>query len=113
MKTIFYLGFLMAFAISCNEPGAGNMVAGENDSSGIDRTILPIREPASPTYTELDARDAKAPQRFEVTAPQGAPNVVVVLLDDIGFGAARYFWRTLQYANTRPRCQTRLDVQLL
>ncbi len=57
----------------------------------LDRTILPIKEPARQTYKELDARNAKAPDRFEVKAPEGAPNVVVVLIDDIGFGASSTF----------------------
>ena len=57
----------------------------------IDRTILPIPDPQSPAITELDARNAKAPPRFEVKAPKGAPNVVIVLLDDIGFGTASAF----------------------
>ena len=57
----------------------------------INRTILPVPEPQPPTITELDARNAKAPPRFEVKAPQGAPNVVVVLLDDIGFGQSSAF----------------------
>src|SRR5947209_1027206 len=57
----------------------------------IDRSVLPVPEPQPPTITELDARNAKAPPRFEVKAPQGAPNVVVVLLDDIGFGQSSAF----------------------
>ena len=52
---------------------------------GLDRSVLPIAEPEYPRATELDARDAKAPPRFEVKAPPGAPNVVVFLIDDIGF----------------------------
>ena len=52
----------------------------------INRTVLPVPEPQPPTITELDARNAKPPPRFDVKAPKGAPNVVVVLLDDIGFG---------------------------
>ena len=39
----------------------------------INRTVLPVPEPQSPTITELDARNAKAPPRFEVKAPKGAP----------------------------------------
>jgi arylsulfatase len=39
----------------------------------LDRTVLPIAEPKRPTYSELDARKAKPPARFEVKAPQGAP----------------------------------------
>src|SRR5437773_10088231 len=57
----------------------------------INRTVLPVPEPQPPTITELDARNAKAPPRFDVRAPKGAPNVVVVLLDDIGFGQASAF----------------------
>jgi arylsulfatase len=57
----------------------------------IDRTVLPVPEPKVPTFTALDARDVKPPPRFEVKAPTGAPNVVVVLLDDIGFGQSSAF----------------------
>ena len=56
-----------------------------------DRTVLPIPEPQRKPITELDARKAKAPPRFEVKAPQGAPNVVIVLIDDIGFGHSSAF----------------------
>jgi arylsulfatase len=56
------------------------------DPTGLDRTVLPIAEPNYPHATELDARNAKAPPRFQVKAPAGAPNVVVFLIDDIGFG---------------------------
>jgi len=60
-------------------------------AGGIDRTHLPVAEPKPRTYTELDARKAKAPARFEVKAPKGAPNVVIVLIDDIGFGGPSTF----------------------
>ena len=53
--------------------------------------MLPIHEPQPKTITTLDARDAKAPPRFEVKAPEGAPNVVIVLIDDIGFGHSSAF----------------------
>ena len=58
---------------------------------GLDRTVLPVPDHRFPTITALDARDAKAPPRFEVKAPKGAPNVVIVLLDDIGFGQSSAF----------------------
>lgn len=57
----------------------------------IDRTVLPIREPSYPESTVLDARDAKPPPRFDVKAPAKAPNVVIVLLDDVGFAASSAF----------------------
>ncbi len=57
----------------------------------LDRTVLPIPEPKYPHITQLDARKAKAPPRFEVKAPAGAPNVLVVLIDDMGFGQSSVF----------------------
>ncbi|MEL6117615.1 arylsulfatase [Photobacterium sp. SP02] len=64
---------------------------GQAASGELDRTTLPIAEPEPPTYTELDVRDTKPPPRFEVTAPEGAPNVIIVLIDDLGFGATSTF----------------------
>ena len=62
----------------------------------LDRTSLPIQEPERPTYSELDVRNAKAPPRFEVKAPIKAPNVVIVLIDDVGFGATSTFGGPIQ-----------------
>jgi arylsulfatase A-like enzyme len=56
-----------------------------------DRTVLPIPEPRRPTFTELDVRNAKAPPHFEVRAPAGAPNVLLVLIDDLGFAGTGTF----------------------
>lgn len=57
----------------------------------LDRSSLPIREPIRKTYKELDARNAVAPPLFEVKAPQAAPNVIIVLIDDMGFGVSEAF----------------------
>jgi arylsulfatase len=57
----------------------------------LDRTVLPIREPERPITTELDVRNATPPPRFEVKAPAGAPNVLLVLLDDLGFAGTSTF----------------------
>ena len=60
-------------------------------ADGLDRTVLPIREPSDPPIATLDVRNAKAPTHFNVTAPKGAPNVVIVLIDDMGFGQSSAF----------------------
>jgi arylsulfatase A-like enzyme len=57
----------------------------------LDRTVLPIPEPTYPPITELDARKATPPPRFEVKPPDGAPNVLIVLIDDMGFGMSSAF----------------------
>jgi arylsulfatase len=59
--------------------------------TSIDRTVLPIQEPARQAVTEIDARNVTPPPRFEVKAPAGAPNVVIVLIDDMGFGVPSTF----------------------
>ncbi len=88
IKGVSLLTSLVALTGAVEQP---SIVLGATDSSGIDRTILPIKEPTYPESTVLDARDAKAPPRFEVKAPAKAPNVVIVLIDDIGFGASSAF----------------------
>jgi arylsulfatase len=68
-------------------------VAGPAAAAGqaLDRTVLPIAEPARKTYTEVDVRKVDKPPRFKVKAPEGAPNVVIVLVDDLGMGAVTPF----------------------
>src|SRR6266704_4762668 len=85
------LSLLTTAAALTGAVGQQSTVLGATDSSSLDRTVLPIKEPIYPESTVLDARDAKAPPRFEVKAPAKAPNVVIVLIDDIGFGASSAF----------------------
>jgi arylsulfatase len=75
---------LLALA-GCAAPGNNGPAPGGKGVQ-LDRTVLPIAEPLVPTITEEDARKATPPPRFEVKAPEGAPNVVIVLIDDMGFG---------------------------
>lgn len=70
---------------------AGTMPASAADTAGMDRTILPIAPPKIAPITEFDARKVKAVENFTVKAPARAPNVVVILLDDLGFGATKPF----------------------
>jgi len=82
------------FTISCKQPTQQKDTATATATSvtnELDRSVLPIREKYYPAQTELDARNAKAPERFEVKAPEKAPNVVIVLIDDIGFGHSSAF----------------------
>ncbi|BFU96516.1 MAG: Sulfatase [Nitrospira sp.] len=83
-----------AFAVSAMMMATNVNAADTLDPSAqlrIDRTVLPIQLPKRPLYNELDVRKAKAPPHFEVTAPAGAPNVLVVLVDDLGFAGTSTF----------------------
>src|SRR6476661_4272212 len=89
---------IAALSFGCTQENATSNTAAAS-SDGLDRTVLPIAEPKRQTYKELDARNVKAPERWEVKAPQGAPNVVVVLIDDIGFGASSTFGGPINLPN--------------
>jgi len=63
------LGLTLAITAACGGPAPQQSAA----PGSIDRTVLPIPEPNVVPITEVDARNAKAPARFQVTAPQKAP----------------------------------------
>ncbi|GAA4859446.1 arylsulfatase [Saccharopolyspora rosea] len=59
----------------------------------VSRERLPIPGPERPSANALDVRDQRPPFQPQqpLTPPEGAPNVVVVLVDDMGFGAPSAF----------------------
>ena len=82
---LFFAAIIAALSLSCNQQQTNSATTEGNTASGDpDRTVLPIKEPSYPDDTTLDARNAKAPARFEVKAPAKAPNIVIVLIDDQG-----------------------------
>src|SRR5580698_4533729 len=90
--TAYYI-LMTLMLVSCNNNNQSEQTASsaQNADSGLDRTVLPITGPSYPADTTLDARNTKAPARFNVKAPAKAPNVIVVLIDDIGFGQSSAF----------------------
>jgi arylsulfatase A-like enzyme len=62
-------------------------------SDPIQREILPIPDKAYEGELPFDAKDpaAKFPPIEPLRPPEGAPNVLVILLDDVGFGASSAF----------------------
>jgi len=59
----------------------------------IARTVLPIPDQPHVGLTTYDAKDPDThyPPIKDVRPPKGAPNVLVILLDDVGFGATSAF----------------------
>ncbi len=59
----------------------------------VQRTILPIPDRQHVGVTTYDAKDpdTKFPPIERLLPPKGAPNVLVVLLDDVGFAASSAF----------------------
>ncbi len=59
----------------------------------VSRTVLPIPERAHVGLTTYDAKDPDThyPPIESVRPPEGAPNVLIVMIDDCGFGASSTF----------------------
>jgi arylsulfatase A-like enzyme len=62
-------------------------------SPALQRSILPIPDAQHVGLTTYDAKDpaTKFPPIVPVRPPKGAPNVLLVLLDDVGFAASSAF----------------------
>ena len=55
----------------------------------MQRTMLPIPDRQAPGLSTYDAKDPATayPPIEPLLPPKAAPNVLIVLLDDVGFGA--------------------------
>ena len=64
-----------------------------NQSDKLSRSILPIPDSQHVGLTTYDAKDpdTKFPPIEPLRPPKGAPNVLLVLLDDVGFAASSAF----------------------
>jgi arylsulfatase A-like enzyme len=67
----------------------------------VQRQILPIPDQPHVGLTTYDARDPDTtyPPIQDLRPPAGAPNVLVILLDDVGFGASSAFGGPCQTPN--------------
>ena len=65
----------------------------EGKAAGIGRMALPIPDRGHTGAILYDAKDpeAKFPPIRPIRPPDGAPNVLIILLDDVGFGASSAF----------------------
>ncbi|MBC7451976.1 MAG: sulfatase-like hydrolase/transferase [Cytophagales bacterium] len=57
----------------------------------FDRTALPILPHAFAGTVDTNAASSKPDFPIEVSAPEGAPNVLIILTDDVGYGASSTF----------------------
>jgi arylsulfatase len=84
------LGWLAAsgrLALAEDKPGQSN--AATQPPAGGD--VLPKPPQPFRGTINLRAKDSKSDFPQPVQAPKGAPNILLVLLDDVGFGATRTF----------------------
>jgi len=64
-----------------------------NERDKIQRSVLPIPDRTHVVLTTYDAKDpnTKFPPIEPLHPPKNAPNVLIILLDDVGFGASSAF----------------------
>ena len=96
MKLINLLKISAIVAIAAQFPALG--ADGDAEQSlktahSLDRSVLPLPNTIDPKVVTYDAKnpDSKYPPIPQLNAPKGAPNVMIVLIDDVGFGASSTF----------------------
>ena len=72
-----------------------------NGNDVIPRHMLPIPDVTPIALTTFDAKDpdTKYPPIRQIRPPAGAPNVLVILIDDAGFGSSSAFGGPCQTPN--------------
>jgi arylsulfatase len=60
-------------------------------TAAIAQDVLPRPEPSFKGYIGREAKESTTDFPKEVAAPKGAPNILVILTDDVGFGATSPF----------------------
>ncbi len=83
---------LMVVIFGCNQPNTKTETAETKTEPGeFDRTVLPIQPHPFAGTVDTNASQSKPDFPVEVSAPKGAPNVIVILTDDVGYGASSTF----------------------
>ena len=64
-----------------------------SEQDKVQRTVLPIPDQPHVGLTTYDAKDpdTRYPPIRQLRPPTGAPNVLILLIDDVGYGASSAF----------------------
>jgi hypothetical protein len=92
-RRIILLGSTSIVAASALLP-----VQAQSPVEGRDVLPIPNRKPVGLTTYDAKDPDTKFPPIRQLRPPAGAPNVLVILLDDVGFGASSAFGGPCQTA---------------
>src|SRR5882724_6311574 len=97
-KLKFTLIIALAVIISnCNQPQTKNETTAATTAPGeFDRTVLPILPHAFAGTVDTNGSQSKPDFPIEISAPKGAPNVLLIMTDDVGFGASSTFGGPIQ-----------------
>jgi hypothetical protein len=100
------LGALLLAAIA---PAAAQQVTGTLGSADATTTIngkqIPPPPPKFGGVIKEDAKDSTPWWPPRVVPPKGAPNVLLIMTDDQGYGVAEHLWRRYPDPEPGPLCQ--------
>jgi arylsulfatase len=92
---IFFASIVVVLIFSCNQQQHNIEKATSTENKSVegdfDRTVLPILQHPFAGTLDTNASQSKSDFPIEVSAPKGAPNVLLILTDDVGYGAASTF----------------------
>ncbi len=95
---LLLIGVFAMITFGCNQPKTdtpktetAQATATATAPGEFDRTVLPILPSAFAGTVDTNATQSKSDFPIEVAAPKGAPNVLIILTDDVGYGAASTF----------------------
>jgi len=89
MKLSVSVAVILASVAACNAALAETKVDAAADE--FNRTVLPIPDQPFKGKNGLRPSDSVKDFPAEVKAPKGAPNILLILTDDVGFGASSTF----------------------
>ena len=102
MKSNNYFLFLVIIGsvvidAGCNQVDQKAQEPAEKTSkTDFDRTVLPILPHPFAGIVDTNAIQSKSDFPVEVSAPEGAPNVLIIMTDDVGYGASSTFGGPIQ-----------------
>jgi hypothetical protein len=118
MKTGIHRWALLALAVlamAIAGPGLAQQVTGVLGSPSATASIsgkqLPAPDPKFAGVIQDDALQSKPWWAPRIVPPKGAPNVLLIITDDAGFGVPEHLWRRHPDAGDGPHRQRRTALQ--
>jgi len=94
-NSLLLVGVFMMLFVGCNQPdqktSTTEATTASTKAGELDRTILPFPDPGFSGTIDSNAVDSKPDFPVMPAAPKGAPNVILILTDDVGYGASSTF----------------------
>ncbi len=100
MKYLFKPAFVFIILISLYACSTGSETSADQTTSQSESNHIPYADPEFKGTISTTYQESKADFPLPFKAPEGAPNVLIILLDDVGFGMVETFGGPVPTPNT-------------